>query len=147
MSSKMKDAHKLFKIPKSECPDIWIRLPKHQWPKSWSSMEDPAVPLERNPHGHPDLGEPTSCLDHVYLGCTQRECETSKDVVDNNRNMFESRVSARAKEKLPCSGKSDADIPSWSYGKEGHAKKCVERYCELATQDDSVAIQSRNSMP
>ena len=25
-----------------------------------------------------DLGEPTSFLDHVHLGCTQRECETSK---------------------------------------------------------------------
>ena len=25
-----------------------------------------------------DLGEPTSLLDHVYLGCTQRECQTSK---------------------------------------------------------------------
>ena len=29
----MEDAHKLLKIPKSECPDIWIRLPKHKWPK------------------------------------------------------------------------------------------------------------------
>ena len=29
----MEDAHKL-KIPKSECPDIWIRLPRHKWPKS-----------------------------------------------------------------------------------------------------------------
>ena len=28
-----------------------------------------------------DLGEPTSFLDHVYLGCTQRQCEISKDVV------------------------------------------------------------------
>ena len=27
---------------------------------------------------------------HVYLGCTQRECQTSKDIVDNYRNMFES---------------------------------------------------------
>ena len=26
---KMEDAHKLLKIPKSECPDIWIRLPRH----------------------------------------------------------------------------------------------------------------------
>ena len=42
----MEDAHKLLKIPKSECPDIWIRLPRHKWPKSWSSMEDPVVPLE-----------------------------------------------------------------------------------------------------
>ena len=30
-----------------------------------------------------DLGEPTSFLDHVYLGCTQRECQISKDTVDN----------------------------------------------------------------
>ena len=41
-----------------------------------------------------DLGEPTSFLDHVYLGCTQRQCERSKDIVDNYRIMFESRISA-----------------------------------------------------
>ena len=147
------------KIPKSECPDIWIRLPRHKWPKSWSSMEDPGVPLERILYGHPlagllwerqfekillkhgwekipnweclfvhrekglflsecvddiklagkkqnlepmwkalnkevDLGEPTSFLDHVYLGCTQRQCQISKDIVDNYRTMFESRISA-----------------------------------------------------
>ena len=148
-----------MKIPKSECPDIWIRQPRHKWPKSWSSMEDPVVPLERNLYGHPlagllwerqfekvllkhgwekipnweclfvhreqglflsvcvddkklvgkkhnidpmwkvlnkevDLGEPTSFLDHVYLGCFQRQCEISKDVVDYYRTMFESRISA-----------------------------------------------------
>ena len=49
---KMEDAHKLLKISKSECPDIWIRLPRHKWPESWSSMEDPVVPLERNLYGH-----------------------------------------------------------------------------------------------
>ena len=27
---KMEDAHKLLKIPKSECPDVWIRLPRHK---------------------------------------------------------------------------------------------------------------------
>ena len=48
--------HNLSKIPKSECPDIWIRLPRHKWPKSWSSMEDPVVPLERNLYGHPMAG-------------------------------------------------------------------------------------------
>ena len=163
---KIEDAPKLLTIPKSECPDIWIRLPRHKWPKSWSSMEDPVVPLERNLYGHPlagllwerqfekillkhgwekipnweclfvhrekglflsvyvddkklagkkqnldpmwkvlnkevDLGEPTSFLDHVYLGCTQRQCETSKDIVDNYRTMFESRISAGEIEKLP----------------------------------------------
>ena len=43
---KMEDAPKFLKIPKSECPDIWIRLPRRKWPKSWSSMEDPVVPLQ-----------------------------------------------------------------------------------------------------
>ena len=41
-----------------------------------------------------DLGEPTSFLDHVYLGCIHRQCEISKDIVDNYRAMFESRISA-----------------------------------------------------
>ena len=53
---KMEDVPTLLKIPKSECPDIWIRLPKHKWPKSWSSMEDPVVILERNLYGHPLAG-------------------------------------------------------------------------------------------
>ena len=53
---KVEDAPTLLKIPKSECPDIWIRPPKHKWPKSWSSKEDPDVPLERNLYGHPLAG-------------------------------------------------------------------------------------------
>ena len=50
-----------------------------------------------------DLGEPTSFLDHEDLGCTQRQCEISQDIVDKYRPMFESRMSAGATEKLPCS--------------------------------------------
>ena len=30
---KMEDAPTFLKVPRSECPDIWIRLPKHNWPK------------------------------------------------------------------------------------------------------------------
>ena len=79
-----------------------------------------------------DLGEPTSFLDHVYLGCTQRQCEISKGIVDNCRTTFESRISAGATEKLPCS--ENLRISSWSYDVVEHAKKCVERYCELANK-------------
>ena len=194
---KIEDAHKLLKVPKSECPDIWIRLPRHKWPKSWSSIEDPVVPLERNLYGHPlaglqwerqfekillkhgwekvpnweslfvhrqrglflslylddikladkkqnidpmwtllnkevDLWEPTSFIDHVYLECTQRQCQISKDIVDNYRTMFESRISAGGVEKLPFT--KILRISSSSYDMEGHAKKCVERYCELANK-------------
>ena len=79
-----------------------------------------------------DLGEPTSFLDHVYLGCSQRQYEISKDVVDNYRTMSESRIPAGAIEKFPHS--ENFRISSWSYDMEGHAKKCVERYCELANK-------------
>ena len=193
----MEDAPKLLKIQKSECPDIWIRLPRHKCQKSWSSMKDPVVLLERNLYGHPlagllwerqfekillkyswekvsiwecffvhrekgysylcmwitsnwlersktlircgkysikklILGEPTSFLDHVYLGCTLRQCEISKDFVDNYRTMFETRICAGGTEKPPYS--ENIRISSWSYDMEGHAKKCVERYCEMANK-------------
>ena len=35
-----------------------------------------------------DLGEPTSFLDHVNLGCTQRERQISNDIVANYRDIF-----------------------------------------------------------
>ena len=79
-----------------------------------------------------DLGEPTSFLDHVYLRCSPQECQRSKDIVDNCRNMFGSKISAGATEKLLYSEKLGAHIFSWSYDIEGHAKKCVERCCEFA---------------
>ena len=79
-----------------------------------------------------DLGEPTSFLDHAYLGCTQRQCEISKDIVDNYTTMFESRISAGGVEKLPFS--QNLRISSWSHDMAGHAKKCVERYRELANK-------------
>ena len=52
-----------------------------------------------------DLGEPTSFLDHVYFGCTQRECKTSKDIRDNCRALFKSRMSAGGKEQFHYSEK------------------------------------------
>ena len=136
-----------YKFQSQTVSDIWIRLPKHKWPISLSSMEDPVVPLGRNLYGHllttimgkaiwkvllehgwetilnweclfvnrarglflsvyvddiklagktenieptwkilmkdVDLGEPTSFLDSLYLGCTQRECQFRKDSVTN----------------------------------------------------------------
>ena len=29
-----------------------------------------------------DLDELTSCLDHVYLGCTQRECKPNESIIE-----------------------------------------------------------------
>ena len=53
---RMEDAPKSLKIPKSECPDFWMGLPQHKRPKSWSTIEDPVVPLERSWCGQPPPG-------------------------------------------------------------------------------------------
>ena len=58
-----------------------------------------------------------------------------KTLIWENQHHSSTRISAGAKEKLPtrASGKPDAGtISSWSCVMEGHAKKCVERYCEFA---------------
>ena len=53
-----------------------------------------------------DLGEPTSFLDHVYLGCTQRQCEISKEIFDNYRTMFVSCFSAGGRRQTAIPSKS-----------------------------------------
>ena len=51
--------------------------------------------------------------------------------------MFESTIPGGAKEKQPTrgTGKPDAEtISSWFCGMEGHAKKCVEIFCEFGNK-------------
>ena len=81
-----------------------------------------------------DIQELTSFLDHVYLGCTQRECKPNETIVEKKRETFESRTSGGATEKLPGREKPHAKISSWSYGMVRHAQECVERYFERADQ-------------
>ena len=47
-----------------DCPEFQSQIvqtygyvfPRHKWPKSWSNIDDPVVPLERNLYGHPFAG-------------------------------------------------------------------------------------------
>ena len=64
---KMVDVPGLLKTPKSGCPDIWIRLPRHQWPTSWSNIEDPVVTLARNLFGYPLAGLPYKQKDRAAV--------------------------------------------------------------------------------
>ena len=52
----MEDASTLLKLPKTECPDVLIRPPRHKWPISCSNIEDLVVLLGRNQCGHPLAG-------------------------------------------------------------------------------------------
>ena len=45
---KLEDAPRLLKSPKSECPDVWIRVARHKCQNQGTKIEDPVVPLERN---------------------------------------------------------------------------------------------------
>ena len=61
-----------------------------------------------------DIEEPTSFLDHVYLGCTQRGCKPNEKIIGQHDKMFESRVSAGATEKLPGWDKLRAKTSAWN---------------------------------
>ena len=54
----------------------------------------------------------------MYLGCTQRECKVNEKVIDQCREMFESRLS-----ELPGWEKPHAKTVAWSYDMEGHEQK------------------------
>ena len=116
----MEDAPKLLRIPKSECPDIWIRVPRLKWPKSWSNGKDPVIPLKRNLYGHPLAGFFRRRKNKTWMGkstelgmsfCSQKtkiiligkcgECKPNEPIIEGYKKMFESRISARATEKLP----------------------------------------------
>ena len=92
-----------------------------------------------------DLGEPTSFLDHVYLGYSQNECQTSKDIVDNYRNMFESKIFAGATEKPLYSEKLDVNNSSCSYDMERHAAKSRTKQLNNDTKSQHHALTTTNS--
>ena len=75
---------------------------------------------------HVDIDDPTSFLDHVYLGCTPRECKPKETIIEQCKKIVESHISAGATEKLPRWEKPQAQTEAWSYDTEGHAQKCVE---------------------
>ena len=204
---KMEDAPQLLNIQKSNYPDIWTRLPRHKWPKSLSSMEDPVVPLERNLYGHPLAGLlweeqfEKIMLEHGWGKFQLRMlirtpwkriiliCVRAWQQIGWKERKYQSHVkSTRQRSRCgrtniipwscllgmysktfrnkrtfltitePCSNpefpqeqlkilpsSGTPNIPTWTHDTEGHAKKCVERYCELANNYWTI-MQSTNSM-
>ena len=64
------------------------------------------APMWKKLMGLVDRGEPTSFLDHVNFGCTQRECKPNETIVDEYRKMLEPRMSAEATEKMAGVGET-----------------------------------------
>ena len=86
-----------------------------------------------------DLGEPTSfswpCLFGLYstrMSNKQGYCRTITEICSNPRFLPELRKTYQfPRNRMRI-------FSSWSYDMEGHAKKCVERYCELAKRNNST---------
>ena len=153
-SVKMEGASALLKLPNSECPDIWMRLPRHKWHTSWSNIEEPVVLLGLNLCGHPlagllwggpfekssigmkhfDLREPTSFLDHTWDALNETVNLTKVWLTTTETCSKRESLREQLKGYL-TRRKSGANVISWSEDMEGHAKKCVERYCELANRN------------
>ena len=113
------------KVPNWEC--LFVHR-KQRWflsvyvddIKKWLERQQNMAPIWNKLMNNLDLDEPTSFLDHVNLGCTQRECKPNEIIIEQYTKMFESRVSA---------GTNDNYLGgAWSYDIEGHAPKCVERW-------------------
>ena len=86
-----------------------------------------------------DLEEPTSFLDHVCLGCTQRECKPNEDIVNQCREMFESRmfesrISATATEKYQSERKFTQKLSRGLTAWTDMRTNCVEWYCGRANK-------------
>ena len=83
-----------------------------------------------------DLKEPTPPLDQENSRCTLRECKPNVMIVQENKNVIESLISASATKQLPGMERSHVDILAWSHDVEDKAQKCVERCCDLASKSN-----------
>ena len=50
---EMNDAPDLLRLSEADCPMVSIRPPRSRRPKSWDTIEDQVVPLERVIYGRP----------------------------------------------------------------------------------------------
>ena len=82
------------------------------WHQIFTGKKENINPMWKVLNKEVDLRKPSAFLDHVHFKHIAKHAE--------------------ATEKLSCSRTSN--ISTWSYDVEGHARKCVERYCEWRTK-------------
>ena len=116
-------------LPKARSTFIGIR-----GRRNWSKEADSGSHVEEIDETTLILTNQLHFFDHIFLECTQRECKPNEIIFDELTKMFESRFSAGATENLSRWEQPHEKTVAWSYDVEGHARKCVERRCELASK-------------
>ena len=83
-----------------------------------------------------ELDAPTSFLDHVFLGCTQRECEPNKRYCGT---VFESRIFDEATENYEDGTKTNNGVVLW------HGRTCRKvrwKILRIGKQGNRAIVQS-----
>ena len=87
--------------------------------------------------------DPAPIVNQVYLGCTRRVAKVNPQAVQTKNELFQKltteAMDAQDLTKDHCSSK---EITSWSFDLQGHAGKCVERCCEIASEAASSLQQA-----
>ena len=105
--------------------------------KSWSDVE---TTQQRSRFGRTNI-----CLGSCYTWAALKDNAKQAKILWTITEPCLNREFLRGDwKKLPFS--QNTCISSWSYDMVGHAKKCVERYCELANKTTSATLQSIYSM-
>ena len=92
-----------------------------------------------------DLGEPTSFLDHVCLGCTQRQCEIKQRYCWQLQSHVWITNFRRENWKTTLLGKSSYFFVVLWYGRS--CQEMCGTILWVGKQDDSTTLQSIYSMP
>ena len=82
-------------------------------------------------HKQVELGEPTSFFDH-FLGMHSKTMRNTQRHCGQSQNHVRIQSFRRRNGKTTKLGK--LNISTWSHDTEGHANKCAERCCELASK-------------
>ena len=95
------------------------------------------APMWKKLMNNADIDEPMPFLDHMYLVCSQRDCEPNGTIIEQYTKMFEKMFELRI-----FGGTAD----NYRDGRKRDAQNCVERYCELANCEIGATVQSFSSL-
>ena len=93
-----------------------------------------------------DIEEPTSFLDHVYLGCTQRECKPNEKIIGHYNKMFESRIFCWGNWEITRMGQTSCKNFSVVLRYGGTCSKMCGTVLRIGKQEDRVTIQGFQSL-
>ena len=113
-------------------PNDWRKQKtEHIWKKCMSNI---------------DLDEPTSFFDNEYMGCAERESKPNEIIIEQRQEMFESRISVEAIEKLPWEKIRQRQLRGLTTSKNMHRNALGDIATWHGRQEDRTMVQSVQSL-